>query len=114
MKVDAVRRSSCRSLRLAQRSEALGDALERLAGLEGEPHLAGGEAEIGAGGELQRLGLRVAEALGDVFDREPRVLQQPVGVEDARRREEMARGGQAEACEPTPERAAVPAGACLP
>src|SRR5437762_5526017 len=53
-KVDAVRRSSCRSLRLAQRSEALGDALERLAGLEGEPHLAGGEAEVGESVELER------------------------------------------------------------
>src|SRR2546426_9121262 len=111
MKVDAVRRSSCRSLRLAQRGEALGDALERLAGLEGEPHLPGGEAEVGAGVQLQRLGLGVAEALGDVFDGEARVLKQPVGVEDARRGEEVARRRQAEAREPALEGAAVHAGA---
>src|SRR2546422_6984384 len=67
-------------VRLAQRSESLGDALERLAGFEGEPHLAGSESQIGAGVQLQRLGLGVAQALGDVVDRETRILQQPVGI----------------------------------
>src|SRR5438034_7251066 len=73
---------------MAQRRKALGDALERLAGLERETHFAGGKPEIRAGVQLQRFGLGVAQALGDVVDRETRILQQPVGIQDSSGREE--------------------------
>ena len=40
--------------------------------------------------QLERLGLGVAQTLGDVLDGEPRVPQQPVRVEDPGRGEEVA------------------------
>src|SRR2546425_8547074 len=61
--------------------------LFRSSGREGEAHLARRDPEVGVRVLLQRLGLGVPQPPGDVVDREPRVLQQPVRIEDARGRE---------------------------
>ena len=85
------------------------DAARSLLGREREPHFSGRETEIGAGVLLQGPGLGVSEPLRHVLDGEPRVLQQAVGVEHARRGEKVPRAGQAGAGEPTRARAAIDA-----
>jgi len=52
----------------AGQQETPDDALEGVFRAERHAHLTNGEPEVGAGMQLERLGLGVAQTLGDVLD----------------------------------------------